>query len=161
MRNMLLALLIPAVLLPGAAHAQISTGQDGPFHPVSSLTLDMGKTVYNFTDIDIPSGVTVSFRNLSNNQNIEFLASGSINIAGSLLAGNHSLGFDTPNSLTISGSLQANNINLNGGIVTLTPSSTIDTYTSLIPEADSSAMMLLGLGLLGLVARRKATAQRH
>lgn len=62
-----------------------STGADGAFSPTSNQTIvvpDSG--VFNFTTVNIPSGVTVTFaRNLANKP-LTILASGDVIIAGSI-----------------------------------------------------------------------------
>jgi len=62
-----------------------STGADGAFSPTTSQTIvvpDSG--VFNFTTVNIPSTVTITFsRNLSNKP-LTILASGDVSIAGSI-----------------------------------------------------------------------------
>jgi hypothetical protein len=62
-----------------------STGADGPFSPTTSQTIvvpDSG--VFNFTTVNIPTGVTITYaRNLSNKP-LTILASGDVTIAGSI-----------------------------------------------------------------------------
>ena len=63
-----------------------STGADGPFAPTTSQTIlvpDSG--VFNFTTVNIPVGVTITYtRNNLNNKPVTILASGDVVIAGSI-----------------------------------------------------------------------------
>jgi hypothetical protein len=87
-----------ALLLPGVAAAQVcnSTGADGAFtfntpgvydfDPVASNLNAAGDNVFNFTTITIGSGVRVRLRasKMKSQRPVVFLASGVVNIAGSL-----------------------------------------------------------------------------
>ena len=68
-----------------SAFSSGSTGADGPFSPATSQTIvvpDSG--VFNFTTVNIPTGVTITFaRNLSNKP-MTILASGDVTIAGTI-----------------------------------------------------------------------------
>ena len=63
-----------------------STGADGPFSPTTSQTIivpDSG--VFNFTTVNIPTGVTITYtRNNLNNKPVTILASGDVVIAGTI-----------------------------------------------------------------------------
>lgn len=63
-----------------------STGADGAFNPTTNQTIvapDSG--VFNFTTINIPAGVTITFvRNTTVNRSVTMLASGSVTIAGTI-----------------------------------------------------------------------------
>ncbi len=62
-----------------------STGADGAFNPTVSTVLDMPSDgVFNFTEVNIPAGVTVSFNKNATNTPVVMLATGNINIAGTL-----------------------------------------------------------------------------
>lgn len=98
-----------------AAHAMLmSTGADGPFQPTASVVLDPTRQVFNFTDVFIPMGVTVSFGGLSSTQPVELLATGNIDIAGVLDAGTNSLLIETPGTIGLTGMLTTQ-----GGTLTL------------------------------------------
>lgn len=98
-----------------AAHATLmSTGVDGPFQPAASVVLDPTRQVFNFTDIFIPTGVTVSFGGWSSTQPVELLATGNIDIAGVLDAGTNSLMIETPGTIRLTGMLTTQ-----GGTLTL------------------------------------------
>ncbi|HTY98669.1 MAG TPA: PEP-CTERM sorting domain-containing protein, partial [Rhodocyclaceae bacterium] len=88
-----------------AASAYTSTGADGAFQPTGSVVLDAAAGVFNFTDIDIPVGVTVTFSDWSSPGPIEFLATGDIHIAGTLDAGSYGLWIETPGTIFVSGSV--------------------------------------------------------
>jgi len=86
-----LALAVSAALAAAPADAQTftsgSTGADGPFSPTSSVTLPVPPTgVFNFTTINIPVNVTVSFstqRGL-HTPPVMMLATGNVVIAGTI-----------------------------------------------------------------------------
>ncbi len=102
-------------LCGAAAHAMLmSTGADGPFQPTASVVLDPTRQVFNFTDIFIPMGVTVSFGGLSSSQPVELLATRNIDIAGVLDAGTNSLLIETPGTTWLAGMLTTR-----GGTLTL------------------------------------------
>jgi hypothetical protein len=63
-----------------------STGADGAFAPTASQTIvvpDSG--VYNFTTVNIPANVTVTFARNNLNKPLTILASGAVTIAGSIV----------------------------------------------------------------------------
>lgn len=85
----LLGLLAGCLLLPGWAQAagfsSGSTGADGEFNPNTSQTIDLPASgVFNYTNVTIPSGVTVRYNKNSNNSPVVILASGTVTIAGTL-----------------------------------------------------------------------------
>jgi hypothetical protein len=106
MRNALSAAVLAFVLSPVAGFAVTSTGADGSFNPTASVVLDATQSIFNFTDIFIPAGVAVSFSGLASAQPIELLATGNINIAGTLDAGSNSLLLEAPGTINLSGSLK-------------------------------------------------------
>ncbi len=60
-----------------------STGADGAFAPTASTTVALPTSgVFNFTTINIPSGVTVKFARNTTNTPVTLLASGNVTIAG-------------------------------------------------------------------------------
>ncbi|MEQ8822024.1 MAG: hypothetical protein RLY93_17450 [Sumerlaeia bacterium] len=75
-------------LLAGAqSFSSGSDGSDGAFNPQSDMTFDVTQAEYNFTTIDIPQGVTVTFNpDLTNNSPVVWLASGDVTIAGTINA---------------------------------------------------------------------------
>src|SRR6266571_4303603 len=93
MRNMLrLAIGAAAGLLAlggGLAAAQTfnsgSTGADGALSPTTTTTLTLPPSgVFNFTTVNIPSGVTVRFTKNATNTPVTILASGDVTIAGTI-----------------------------------------------------------------------------
>lgn len=81
--------LVGLVVSTSAAYAagfnSGSTGADGPFNPATNVTLTVppdGR--FNFTTINIPVGVTVTFTRNSNNTPVYFLASGDVVINGTI-----------------------------------------------------------------------------
>ena len=62
-----------------------STGVDGALNPTVSTTLTLPASgIFNFTSVNIPSGVTVSFQRNTTNTPVVILASGNVTIAGTL-----------------------------------------------------------------------------
>jgi hypothetical protein len=124
LRSFTTAFFLLIVLAPVTASAYTSTGADGLFQPTTSVVLNNStQSIFNFTDIYIPSGVTLSFSDLASTQPIELLATGNIDIAGSLNFGTSNFWIETPGSISISGSINstggnlslvANTVNLSG-----------------------------------------------
>ncbi len=60
-----------------------STGADGPFAPTADITLPLPPNgIFNFTTVNVPSGVTVTFSKNSANTPVTMLAAGDVTIAG-------------------------------------------------------------------------------
>ena len=93
------------ILVSASARAYTSNGSDGQFRPTASVVFASLQTIFNFTDVFIPSGVTVSFQGIASAQPIELLAMGNITIAGTLDVGANDLWIETPGSITLSGLL--------------------------------------------------------
>ena len=85
-----LFLTVALVVLAGTpAAAQTfssgSTGADGPFNPSSNTTLALPPSgVFNFTTINIPAGVTVTFTKNAANTPVILLATGNVTIGGTI-----------------------------------------------------------------------------
>ena len=81
--------------MPAVTRAQLntfssgSTGADGAFAPTTSQTIQAPESgVFNFTTINIPSGVTITYTRNSKNSPVTILATGDVTIVGSIsLAG--------------------------------------------------------------------------
>jgi hypothetical protein len=79
-----------AVLLSfGSAGAQTfssgSTGADGAFNPTTDAVITVNQAEYNYTTINIPEGVTVTFvPDAVNNYPVVWLAQGDVTIAGTV-----------------------------------------------------------------------------
>lgn len=79
--------LMGLALAPGLAFGfnSGSTGADGAFSPTVNTVLALPASgVFNFTTVNIPSGVTVSFKKNATNTPVVILASGNVTIAGYL-----------------------------------------------------------------------------
>jgi hypothetical protein len=77
--------------IPAGARAQLntfssgSTGADGGFAPTTSQTIQVPESgVFNFTTINIPIGVTITYTRNSKNTPVTILATGDITIAGAI-----------------------------------------------------------------------------
>jgi len=171
-----LALLI--FIPPVTANAYTSSGADGLFQPTASVVLNSSQTVFNFTSILIPTGVTVSFNSISS-QPIEFLATGNVDIAGTIDLGGNSIWIQTPANISLTGSLigsAGSSLSLYAGLgsvpalagvpISNSGSLTIANGGSLIlgggnitlapvPEPSEYMLMLMGFGLVGLFAKRR------
>jgi hypothetical protein len=62
-----------------------STGADGAFAPATSQSIAVPESgVFNFTTVNIPTGVTITFTRNSTNKPLTILASGDVLIAGTM-----------------------------------------------------------------------------
>src|SRR5207245_9499353 len=62
-----------------------SPGAAGPFSPTATTTLPLPSSgAFNFTTVNIPSGVTVRFTKNAANTPVTILASGDVTIAGTI-----------------------------------------------------------------------------
>src|SRR5919206_1503556 len=62
-----------------------STGADGAFAPATTQTITVPDSgVFNFTTVNIPAGVTITFNRGTNNKPLTILASGDVVIAGTI-----------------------------------------------------------------------------
>ena len=62
-----------------------STGGDGVFNPAASQTIQVSASgVFNYTTINIPPGVTITYVRNSSNSPVTILATGDVTIAGSI-----------------------------------------------------------------------------
>ena len=62
-----------------------STGADGAFAPATTQTITVPDSgVFNFTTVNIPAGVTITFNRATNNKPLTILASGDVVIAGTI-----------------------------------------------------------------------------
>ncbi len=118
-----IAMSVLALVFSFTANAYTSSGIDGYFNPTTSVVFDLTQQTFNFTNMFIPSGVTVSFSGFTSTQPIEMLAMGNIDIAGTLDLGLNSLWLETPASISVLGSIilgsggslsvVANSVNMN------------------------------------------------
>lgn len=62
-----------------------STGADGAFNPTVNTELQIPASgVFNFTTVNIPTGVTVKFKKNTTNTPVIILASGNVTVAGAI-----------------------------------------------------------------------------
>ena len=94
-RNFLLTL---ALWLPWTALAQVdsgSNGHDGAFNPTQDVTVDMTDHpdgIYQYSSVNIPEGVTVTFKPNANNSPVIWLVQGDCSIGGYVDVGTNSPG---------------------------------------------------------------------
>lgn len=85
----LIALMLVCAAVPANAQSTFnsgSTGADGAFAPTANQTLQIPESgTFNFTTINIPSGVTIKFTPNPKNTPVTMLASGNITIAGIII----------------------------------------------------------------------------
>jgi hypothetical protein len=102
LRSLHNAAIVLAFLVSGSALAfdSGSDGSDGPFNPAVDVTIDLAQAgtgpgtgtyipeqwvvVFNYTTIDIPAGVTVTFDNHPTGAPVVWLATGDATIAGTV-----------------------------------------------------------------------------
>jgi hypothetical protein len=78
-------ILLGATALGQNTFSSGSTGADGPFAPVQNIAVQVPPSgVYNYTTVTIASGVTVTYIRNANNTPVTILASGDVNIAGTI-----------------------------------------------------------------------------
>ena len=87
--GLLVACLFAGSVLPSVSAAPTfdsgSTGADGAFAPTANVILQVPDSgVFNFTTVNIPNGVTVTFTRNANNTPVTILASGNVTIAGGI-----------------------------------------------------------------------------
>src|SRR3989338_7156995 len=76
-------------LAPGLARAASfisgSTGADGAFSPQTSMEVQLPESgILNYTTVNIPSGVTVTFKKNELNTSVTLLATGDVIINGTI-----------------------------------------------------------------------------
>ncbi len=87
MLEVLSLLILSVCMLSGQAAAfdSGSTGDDGEFAPTSNTTRQIPESgIFNFTTVNIPSGVTVTFTKNSKNTPVTILATGNVTISGNI-----------------------------------------------------------------------------
>jgi hypothetical protein len=83
-------IMLMAFLTAGTARAQGgfvsgSTGADGAFNPTTNQAVQLPPSgIFNFTTVNIPSGVTITFIRNATNTPVTILATGNITIAGTI-----------------------------------------------------------------------------
>lgn len=71
--------------LPAFAFDSGSTGADGAFNPTTNTEVVLpADGIFNYTTVNIPTGVTVTFKKNAGNTPVYILATGNVTIAGSI-----------------------------------------------------------------------------
>lgn len=84
------ALLLPALLLQVTGLAQVNTGSngsDGPFNPTANTVINMATHpdgIYQYTSVNIPANVTVTFIPNANNTPVVWLVQNNVVINGTV-----------------------------------------------------------------------------
>jgi hypothetical protein len=82
---LMLTLLLFSVSNADAVFESGSTGADGAFNPTANITVQLPDSgVFNYTTVNIPSGVTVTFTKNAANTPVYILATGDVTIAGTI-----------------------------------------------------------------------------
>lgn len=85
LRTLIATLALAGCVLPALAYDSGSTGADNAFNPVVNTQLQVPESgVFNFTTVNIPLGVTVTFLKNSTNTPVVMLASGNVTVAGAI-----------------------------------------------------------------------------
>src|SRR5438128_1702805 len=89
--SFILSLALGIAWMSAATHAQLntfsssSTGADGAFAPTTSQTIQVPESgVFNYTTLNIPTGVTITYTRNSKNSPVMILATGDVTIAGTI-----------------------------------------------------------------------------
>lgn len=78
-------LCLAGLAAPALAYDSGSTGADGEFSPTVNTELQIPASgVFNFTTVNIPTGVTVTFKKNTTNTPVVMLASGNVTVAGAI-----------------------------------------------------------------------------
>ncbi len=81
---LLVWLAAPTVRAQGTFNSG-STGADGAFNPTQSQQIQLPESgVFNYTTVNIPAGVTITYKRNSKNTPVTILASGNVTIAGTI-----------------------------------------------------------------------------
>lgn len=88
MKRLVLFVLISLLFLTNNAHAAFvsgSTGADGAFNPTANIEVTLpADGILNYTTVNIPSTVTVTFKKNAANTPVYMLATGDVTIAGTI-----------------------------------------------------------------------------
>lgn len=84
---LIFTLCLAGLAAPALAYDSGSTGADGDFSPTVNTELQIPESgVFNFTTVNIPTGVTVTFKKNTTNTPVVMLATGNVTIVGSINA---------------------------------------------------------------------------
>lgn len=87
----LTAIMTALAGVPGpawSAYLSGSTGADGAFNPTVSQSVQLPDSgVFNYTSVNIPAGVTITYKKNAANTPVTLLASGDVTIAGTINVG--------------------------------------------------------------------------
>lgn len=99
-----LFMLVSTICFSSAAFADFvsgSTGADGAFSPTANTTVQLPPSgILNYTTVNIPSGVTVTFTKNATNTPVYMLATGTVTIAGTIKVDGGSVAYSNPVSTT-------------------------------------------------------------
>lgn len=103
----LLLLLLWSFNAEAQVYSSGSTGADGAFAPTSSMSLTVPSSgILNFTTVTIPTGVTVTFAPNTANTTVTILATGDVNIAGTIsVNGSNGLALSSGGSMVNAGGI--------------------------------------------------------
>jgi hypothetical protein len=86
-RPLIATLCLVGLAASALAYDSGSTGADGAFSPTVNTELQIPESgVFNFSTVNIPAGVTVTFKKNTTNTPVVMLASGNVTVAGTVNA---------------------------------------------------------------------------
>lgn len=100
MKKIWIPVLVFGLLVAAGAEAAFvsgSTGADGAFSPVVNTILQLPPDgVFNYTTVNIPAGITVTFTKNAANTPVSILATGDVTISGAIKVDGQSVTYSTP-----------------------------------------------------------------
>jgi hypothetical protein len=85
LNKLVVALSLAGMALPALAYNSGSTGADGAFNPTVNTEVQVPASgVFNYTTVNIPTGVTVTYKKNTTNTSLVILASGNVTISGAI-----------------------------------------------------------------------------
>lgn len=103
MRKVIISVLVFGLFFAGTTHAFVSgsTGADGAFNPAANIEVQLPASgVFNYTTVNIPAGVTVTYKKNAANTPVYILATGDVTIAGNIKVDGKSVVYANPVTAT-------------------------------------------------------------
>jgi hypothetical protein len=78
-----------------------STGADGAFNPTANIAVQLPASgIFNYTTVNVPTGVTVTFIKNAANTPVYILATGDVTIAGAIKVDGKTVVYSSPINTT-------------------------------------------------------------
>lgn len=104
MKKSCILTLLFLLVSTGVAYADFisgSTGADGAFNPTSNIAVQLPASgIFNYTTVNIPAGVTVTFTKNAANTPVYILTTGDVTIAGNIQVDGQSVAYSNPIATT-------------------------------------------------------------